>query len=78
VPAGVKVFGGSVEPEKTIRWVQSNIGVAVVQPSDVSEFENGKNTFVFALSIRNIFIGFGWHGLSQDEFQIVYSGCATH
>ena len=74
VPAGIKVFGGSVEPEKTIRWVQSNIGVALVQPSDVSEFENGKNTFVFALSVRNIFIGFGWHGLSQDEFQIVYSG----
>jgi hypothetical protein len=42
VPAGIKVFGGSVEPEKTIRWVQSNIGVAVVQRADVSEFENGK------------------------------------
>lgn len=74
VPAGVKVFGGSMEPEKTIRWVQTNIGVAVVQRSDVSEFENGKNTFVFVLSIRDIFIGFGWHGLSQGEFEIVYSG----
>lgn len=74
VPAGIKVFGGNVKPEKTIRWTQSNIGVAVVQRSDVSEFETGKSTFVFALSIMDIFVGFGWHGLSQDDFQIVYSG----
>jgi hypothetical protein len=65
-----------VKPEKTIRWVQSNIGAAVLHPSDVSEFQKtaGQSTFVFALSIMDIFIGFGWHGLSQDEFEIVYSG----
>jgi hypothetical protein len=74
VPAGIKVFGGSVSSEKTIRWSQSNIGVAVVRHSDIPEYEPRQNTFVFALSIRNIFIGFGWHGLSQDEFEIVYSG----
>jgi hypothetical protein len=76
VPAGIKVFGGSVALEKTIRWSQSNIGLAIVLPSDVPEYEPRQNTFVFALSIRNIFIGFGWHGLSQDDFELVYSGNA--
>jgi hypothetical protein len=70
VPAGIKVFGGSVPSEKTIRWSQLNVGVAVVRPSDVPVCEPRQNTFVFALSIRNIFIGFGWHGLSQDEFEM--------
>jgi hypothetical protein len=74
LPAGIKVFGGNVKPEKTIRWSQSNIALALVQRSDVPEFETGQSTFVFALSIMNVFIGFGWHGLSQDDFEIVYSG----
>ncbi|MGB3539120.1 MAG: hypothetical protein WBA42_13245 [Mesorhizobium sp.] len=74
VPAGIKVFGGYVNSEKTIRWVQSNIGVALVQQSDVSAFETGKSTFVFVLSILNIFIGFGWHGLNRGEFDIVFPG----
>jgi hypothetical protein len=74
VPAGIKVFGGGVSSGKTIRWSQSNIGVAVVQRSDIPDYDWHQNTFVFALSIRDIFIGFGWHGLSQDEFEIVYSG----
>jgi hypothetical protein len=74
VPAGIKVFGGSVPSEKTIRWSQSNVGVAVVRSSDVPGYEPRQNTFVFALSIRNIFIGFGWHGLNQDEFEMVCSG----
>ena len=74
VPAGIKVFGGKVALKKTIEWVQTNIGAALVQPTDVAEFETGKNTFVFALSIMDTFIGFGWHGLNQDRFEIVYSG----
>lgn len=74
VPSGIIVFGGNVESEKTIRWVQSNIGAALVQRSDISKFETGQNTFVFVLSIYNIFIGFGWHGLNQDEFEIVIRG----
>jgi hypothetical protein len=74
VPAGIKVFGGNVKSQKTIRWVQSNIGAALVQQSDISKFETGKNTFVFVLSICNIFIGFGWHGLNKDKFEIVIRG----
>jgi hypothetical protein len=52
----------------------SNIGAAVVQRSDVQDYDWHQNTFVFVLSIRDIFIGFGWHGLSQDDFELVYSG----
>jgi hypothetical protein len=78
VPAGIKVFGGSVTSEKTIRWSQSNIGAAVIQRSDVQDYNWHQSTFVFVLSIRNIFIGFGWHGLSQDDFELVYSGNSTH
>jgi hypothetical protein len=74
VPAGIKVFGGSVSSEKTIRWSQSNVGSALIQPSDVQDYDWRQNTFVFALSIRDIFIGFGWHGMSHDEFEMVYSG----
>ena len=59
LPAGIKVFGGNVKPQKTIRWSQSNIGLAVIQRSDVSGLQTGQSTFVFALSIMNIFIGFG-------------------
>ena len=76
LPAGIKVFGGMSKPEKTIRWSESNIGLALIQRSDVAEFETGQSTFVFALSIMNIFSGFGWYGLSQDDFEIVYSGDA--
>jgi hypothetical protein len=78
VTAGIKVFGGSVPLEKTIRWGQSNIGAAVIQRSDVEDYDWRQSTFVFVLSIRDIFIGFGWHGLSQDDFELVYSGNSTH
>jgi hypothetical protein len=74
VPAGIKVFGGSVPLEKTIRWSQSNVGAALIQRSDVQDYDWRQNTFVFALSIRDIFIGFGWHGMSHDDFEMVYSG----
>jgi hypothetical protein len=74
VPTGIKVFGGKVPSEKTIRWSQSNVGSALIQRSDVEDYDWRQNTFVFALSIRDIFIGFGWHGMSHDEFEMVYSG----
>jgi hypothetical protein len=45
-----------------------------IQRSDVEDYDWRQNTFVFALSIRDIFIGFGWHGMSHDEFEMVYSG----
>lgn len=78
VPAGVKVFGGVVDSGKDIRWIQSNIGVAHIRPSDISEIEAGEKTFVFALSIQNIFIGFSWHGLSQKDFNLTYTDSSVH
>ena len=78
IPAGIKVFGGKVESRKTIQWVQSNIALGLVRPTDLSTFDAAKHTFVFVLSITNIFIGFGWHGLGQDEFEIFYPEDSTY
>jgi hypothetical protein len=73
-PAGIKVFGGSVPSGKTIRWSQSNVGAAVVRPSDVPDMNLAKTHLCLRFRSGNIFIGFGWHGLSQEEFEMVYSG----
>lgn len=78
IPAGIKVFSGNVGSKKTIKWVQSNIGLCVVHPTDVPTFDAYNDTFVFALSIVNIFIGFAWHGLNPKEFEVFYPAGTLH
>ncbi len=71
------MFGGKVRAGKTVQWAQSNLRLGILHKSDLPSFDT-KQTFVFVLSITNIFIGFGWHGLDQNKFEIVNSGDATH
>lgn len=78
IPAGIKVFGGKVKSTKTIQWVQSNIACCTVRQTDLPTFDASGQTFVFVLSIMNIFIGFGWHGLGQGQFEIFHSPDSLH
>ncbi|WP_144865183.1 hypothetical protein [Mesorhizobium sp. J18] len=77
IPAGIKVIAGKVEAGKTIQWAQSNLGFGLVRKSHLP-FYDAKQTFVFVLSIADVFLGFGWHGLSNRMFEIFHSGDSTH
>lgn len=77
IPAGIKVISGKSNTGKSIQWAQSNLGAAVLRKIDQALFDP-KQTFVFVLSIMDIFIGFGWHGLSHERFEVFHAGNSTH
>lgn len=78
IPAGIKVFGGKLKGGKTVRWVQTNVSVCRLRHTDVATFDAATQTFVFILAITNFFIGFGWHALSVDEFEIFHLDDLNH
>lgn len=77
IPSGIKVISGKSNTGKTIQWAQSNLRSAILHKTDYAFFDP-KQTFVFVLSIRDIFIGFGWHGLSHERFEVFRAGNSTH
>lgn len=77
MPAGIKVISGKSNIGKTIQWVQSNLGAAVIRKSDQAFFD-ANETFVFVLSIMDFFVGFAWHGLSHERFEVFHTGSSTH
>lgn len=70
VPGGIKVFGATLKPEDQIQWVQSNFTWITMQRSDFNNIDLRRHTFVFALQIKGICIGFAWHGLDQRKHRI--------
>ena len=70
VPGGIKVFGGKLRPKDQILWVQSNFSSLTMRRSDFNNLDLRRHTFVFALQIKGVFIGFAWHGLEQREYRI--------
>ncbi|MEP3435727.1 MAG: hypothetical protein ABJN75_02905 [Hoeflea sp.] len=70
IPAGIKVFGGKFEPGQKVLWAQSNFASLTIRKSDSESLDAYQRTFVFALAIKGIFIGFGWHGLDRRNYTI--------
>jgi hypothetical protein len=78
IPAGIRVYGGLVKPEKTICWVQGNIRIILMLEADLTDYDVSKQTFVFVLSIVDIFLGFGWHGLNHSDFELYLATDDAH
>lgn len=78
VPGGIRVFSGLLEEKRRILWAQSNFTSIIMRRSDYDSFDATKNTFVFALQIRGIFIGFGWHGMNRRDFKIMLPDDQMH
>ena len=78
VPGGIKVFGGRITPTKTIAWVQSNLASMLIRPSDLASLDARNGSFVFALSIKGIFLGFAWHALDRGVSEIAIRGSSLH
>ncbi len=70
IPGGTKVFGGITANTDQIFWVQSNLSSITIRKSDLDKLDSRKHTFVFALQIKSIFIGFAWHGMDRRRYKI--------
>lgn len=78
IPAGVKVFGGRFEPGQKVLWAQSNFSSLTLRKEEGESLNAYQQTFVFALAIKGIFIGFGWHGLDRRNYTIALPVGDTH
>ena len=78
IPGGIRVFGGTIKARNRIQWAQSNFTSITMRNSDFQSFDAQRHTFVFTLSIRGIFIGFGWHGLDKAAFKIMLPEDSMH
>ncbi|WP_404403778.1 hypothetical protein [Pelagibacterium halotolerans] len=78
IPGRVRVFGGNVAESKSIRWIQSNLASTVLSRSDLASFDPLKDSFVFILSIRKVFLGFGWHDLNRNAMNLSLNDSSLH
>jgi hypothetical protein len=78
IPGGIKVFGGRTRPAKTIAWVQSNLASMLIRPSEMASLDTRNDSFIFALSIKGIFLGFAWHALDRNVSEIAIRSRSLH